>query len=64
MVEKLISDLQLLKQSDLPTYLYGAGELAEEFLYRFVIPNNIAITGVVVSTQYYKEGSTFRGHLI
>ena len=56
--------VEKLTKSGLPIYLYGTGELAEEFFKRFIAPNNIAITGVIISKQYYKEGSAFFGHSV
>jgi len=52
------------KLKSMPTYLYGAGELAELFLSECVKHNNTAIAGVVISKEYFQKDSFFYGHPI
>ena len=59
-----MSDIENLKNSELPIYLYGAGELAEACFCHLKDLYNIEIAGVIVPKQYLKEVSTFNGFLI
>jgi len=50
--------------SQLPTYLYGVGELAEIFMESYIVPNNIKIEGVVISKKYFVENAVFCGYSV
>ena len=58
-----MSDIENLRNSSLPIYLYGAGELAE-MCFSSLTHLGIEINGVAVQKQYFKEGSVFHGFLI
>jgi len=62
--KKIISIVDILKNSKLPTYLYGVGEMAQEFYSRLIIPNGINISGALISKEYYKEDLVFFTHSV
>ena len=53
--------IEYLKKSDLPLVLYGAGDVAQSFFEKVIVPQDIAVNGVIVSNEYYRPNSTFHG---